>query len=204
MIGELSIDAFLEKLQSKAPTPGGGGASALAGAQGVCLGMMVGNLTTSKKKYEAFEPRLRVLMEKLEAIKRDFLFLAEEDERVFSALAKTYALPKEQRAEAMEPCLEEASLVPIRVMEKACEALQYLRELGEHGSRLALSDVGVGVQFLQTAISGAVMNVYINTRFMQDRERAAELNGMAGKLLDDGTHQVYEIYQKVEAELCGN
>ena len=47
--------AFLDALASKAPTPGGGGASALAGALGAALCTMVGNYTVGKKKYAGVE-----------------------------------------------------------------------------------------------------------------------------------------------------
>ena len=39
---------FVEVLASKAPVPGGGGASALVGAIGTALGNMVGSLTEEK------------------------------------------------------------------------------------------------------------------------------------------------------------
>ena len=45
-----SCQEFTEVLASRAPVPGGGGASALVGALGVALGEMVGNLTVGKKK----------------------------------------------------------------------------------------------------------------------------------------------------------
>lgn len=40
---------FVEVLASKAPVPGGGGASALVGAVGTALGNMVGSLTVGKR-----------------------------------------------------------------------------------------------------------------------------------------------------------
>ena len=46
-----SVKSFTEQLASKAPVPGGGGASALVGAIGVALGDMVGELTVGKQKY---------------------------------------------------------------------------------------------------------------------------------------------------------
>ena len=41
---------FVEVLASKAPVPGGGGASALVGAIGTALGNMVGSLTVGKEE----------------------------------------------------------------------------------------------------------------------------------------------------------
>ena len=55
MTEEKKICEYLEVLSSKAPVPGGGGASALAGALGNALGQMVVNLTVGKKKYAEFE-----------------------------------------------------------------------------------------------------------------------------------------------------
>ena len=49
MAEEQTIKEFLEVLSSREPVPGGGGASALAGALGAALGLMVGNLTVGKK-----------------------------------------------------------------------------------------------------------------------------------------------------------
>ena len=49
---------FVEVLSSKAPVPGGGGASALVGAVGTALGNMVGSLTVGKKKYADVEDEM--------------------------------------------------------------------------------------------------------------------------------------------------
>ena len=49
---------FVEVLASKAPVPGGGGASALVGAVGTALGNMVGSLTVGKKKYADVEEEI--------------------------------------------------------------------------------------------------------------------------------------------------
>ncbi|MBR5065115.1 MAG: cyclodeaminase/cyclohydrolase family protein, partial [Oscillospiraceae bacterium] len=48
---DITIKDFVSELSSKAPVPGGGGASALAGALGAALGNMVCSLTVGKKKY---------------------------------------------------------------------------------------------------------------------------------------------------------
>ena len=68
---------------------------------------------------------------------------------------------------------------------------------------MAVSDVGVGVQFARTALLGAVMNVYINTRSMKNRQKAEELNGEAERLAKEGTLQADRIYENVLKKLRG-
>ncbi|MBQ9633202.1 MAG: cyclodeaminase/cyclohydrolase family protein, partial [Lachnospiraceae bacterium] len=51
----IPVNEFVDKLGSGAPTPGGGGASALVGALGIALGNMVAHLTIGKKRYASVE-----------------------------------------------------------------------------------------------------------------------------------------------------
>ena len=74
MVEQKTIEGFLEVLSSKEPVPGGGGASALAGALGNALGQMVANLTIGKKKYADVEAEIKELlgrMQKLQAASCD-------------------------------------------------------------------------------------------------------------------------------------
>lgn len=207
MIKEMVTGEFLEELSSKKPTPGGGGAAALGGAAGAALGQMVINLTLGKKKYADVEEEMKALLEKLEVLKAEFLHLADEDARVFAPLAAAYGLPgttdeeKKYKAEVLEGHLLTASLVPIQVMEDALKAIDIMDILADKGSRMAVSDVGVGVQFIRTALTGAVMNVWINTKSMKNREKAEELNGYADEMMQKGTALADAVYRKVEDAL---
>lgn len=209
MVEQFVIQEFLGALSSKKPVPGGGGASALAGAMGNALGQMVANLTVGKKRYADVEEEIRALLERMEGIQKDFLKLADRDEEVFAPLAAAYSLPtgteeeKARKDSVMEERLLEASLVPVEIMEKAVEMLDILDILAVKGSRMAVSDVGVGVQFIRTGLLGAVMNVYINTKSMKNRAKAQELNTKAGQLVAQGTAQADRIYGVVLAGLKG-
>jgi formiminotetrahydrofolate cyclodeaminase len=207
MIKDLTVSGFLEELSSKRPTPGGGGAAALGGAQGVALGEMVVNLTLGKKKYADVEDEMQLLLVKLEGMRAEFLRLADEDARVFAPLAAAYGLPsgteeeKKHKEEVLEIHLLAASLVPKAVMEQAVEAIKIMDILAHKGSRLAVSDVGVGVSFLRSALLGAKMNVSINTKFMKRRETAEQLDQEACMLAETGMKLSDEIYANVEAAL---
>ena len=207
MIESMTIQEFLDVLSSKEPVPGGGGASALAGALGNALGQMVSNLTIGKKKYAQVEDEIKELAERMKGIQGQFTQLADQDAKVFAPLAKCYSLPsgteeeKAYKAEVMEARLLDASLVPMEIMEKAAEMLEIMDILADKGSRMAVSDVGVGVQFIRTALLGAVMNVYINTKSMKNREKAEEMNEKAERLIREGTEAADRIYQKVLGQL---
>ena len=207
MVESMTIQEFLDVLSSKEPVPGGGGAAALAGALGNALGQMVANLTIGKKKYAQVEDEIKELAERMKGIQGQFTALADQDAKVFAPLAKCYSLPsgteeeKAYKAEVMEARLLDASLVPMEIMEKASEMLEIMDILADKGSRMAVSDVGVGVQFIRTALLGAVMNVYINTKSMKNREKAEEMNEKAERLIKEGTEAADRIYQKVLEQL---
>lgn len=207
MTEEKKICEYLEVLSSKAPVPGGGGASALAGALGNALGQMVVNLTVGKKKYAEVEEEMQEYLEHLKNMQQEFLHLSDRDAEVFAPLAECYRLPsatleeKEHKETVMEEKLLDASMVPVEIMEKALELLEILDVLADKGSRMAVSDVGVAVQFTRTALLGAVMNVYINTKSMKNREKAEEINQNAKRMIKIGTSQADEIYEKVLEQL---
>lgn len=203
MMLEQKTTEFLEELSSSRPVPGGGGASAAVGAFASSLGMMVANLTIGKKKYKEVEGEIQDICEQLERLREELVALTDEDAKAFEPLAKAYRLPKEteaQRAEkekVMEEALYEASVVPLRIMKTVFCVLEYLEVLGEKGSRLAVSDVGVAALFARAALEGASLNVYINTGLMKDRERAEILNKESDELIAEAAGLQEEIYADV-------
>ena len=99
MIRNETIEGFLARLASKAPTPGGGGAGALSGAVGCALGRMVAQLTIGRKKYAEAEETVIRLDERLGGLQENFLSLADRDEEVFGRFMEALGLPKESEEE---------------------------------------------------------------------------------------------------------
>jgi len=190
---------FVEALASKAPVPGGGGASALVGAVGIALGNMVGNLTVGKKKYADVEADVIALMEKASALQSELLRLVDEDAVVFEPLSKAYGIPKDDpnRDDIMEKCLKDAAGVPMRIMRLTCEAIGLHREFADKGSALAVSDAGTGVVFCWAAMYGAALNVKVNTKYMKDREYADKLDAEVSELMDKYWKIADEVYEDV-------
>ncbi len=199
----MKIEEFTKVLASKEPVPGGGGASALVGALGMALGSMVGSLTVGKKKYKEVEAEIQEQMQKAEQLQIELLSLIDKDAEAFEPLSKAYGLPKNTEEElmyrnkVMEEALLKASLVPLDIMEMILEAISMLEIMAQKGSRIAISDAGVGVQFCRAALLGASMNVFINTKLMKNREKAEELNQRCDQLIEVGIKRADAIFELV-------
>ena len=202
-----SCEEFVDVLASKEPIPGGGGAAALVGAIGMALGNMVGSLTLGKKKYADVQDDIIALKVKADALQAALLVLVRRDAEVFEPLSKAYGLPKEtdadkiEKARVMEAALKEACSVPMNIMEKCCEAINLHKEFAAKGTSIAISDVGVGVAFCRSALLGASLNVFINTKVMTDKAYAGEINERADAMLAKYTMLADEIYRDVDSRL---
>ncbi|MCL2222442.1 MAG: cyclodeaminase/cyclohydrolase family protein [Oscillospiraceae bacterium] len=198
-----SITEFTTELASKAAVPGGGGASALVAAVGMALGSMVGSLTIGKKKYADVEDEIKTLMEKAQALQTEFLRLVDEDAVVFEPLSKAYGIPKDDptRETVMEDALKLATSVPLDIMRLSARAIELLDEFAKKGSRLALSDAGVGAAFCKAAIEGASLNVFINTKYMTNRDYAKSIEAEAEAILAKYCKVADEILSNVTSEL---
>jgi len=203
----LPCTEFVEVLASKAPVPGGGGASALVAAIGTALGNMVGSLTVGKKKYADVEEEMQVLKAKCDELQSQLLKLVEQDAECFEPLSKAYGLPanteaeKAEKGKVMEEALKVACTVPVEIMEACCESIDIIAEFAAKGSVLAISDAGVGVAFCKAALKGASLNVYINTKAMKNRTYADELNAKCDAMLDTYPKKADEIFDSVLTRL---
>ncbi len=207
MLIEKSCKDFVEVLASKEPVPGGGGAAALVGAIGMALGNMVGNLTVGKKKYKDVESEVYAIMEKATKLQQDLLSMVDGDAEVFGEVAKVYQMPKgtpEEKAareQAMEKALKQACSVPMDIIRTALEAIKLQARLGEIGSIMALSDVGVGVLCLKAALISGKLNVIINLNGIKDESFVVKVSKEMDALVEEGIKIADETYAKVEQRL---
>ncbi|MBE7058579.1 MAG: cyclodeaminase/cyclohydrolase family protein [Ruminococcaceae bacterium] len=202
-MNDLTINQFLESLSSEAPVPGGGGASALMGGLSAALCSMVASLTTGKKKYAEYQSDIERMLTDTAQLRSDMQVLIEKDAEVFEPLSKAYSIPKDDpnRAEILEEALRVACSAPLEIMKTACKIVPVLEELTVKGSKIALSDVGVAAVACQAAIQGGVLNVYINTKLMQDREYAKKINNEAEQICKEFIGRCEKVYKLVETHL---
>jgi formiminotetrahydrofolate cyclodeaminase len=202
-----TIADFIELLASKAPVPGGGGASALVGAIGMALGNMVGALTLGKKKYAGVEADILNAQERTAKLRKELLLLIDKDAESFEPLSKVYALPsgsdeeKARKVQLMEKCLCDACLVPLEIMKKCGEGIKLCEEFAAKGSKYALSDAGAAVIFCKAALTSASLNIYINTKAMQDGLYAKKLNNESDALLAEYEDRANKLLKRVKEQL---
>ena len=198
---QASCTEFVTVLASNAPVPGGGGASALVGAIGTALGNMVGSLTVGKKKYADVEEEIVALKAKCDKLQAELLEQIELDAKGFEPLSKAYGIPKDNpdRDRILEDATVVACRVPVRIMELCCESLEAIKVFAEKGSRLAVSDAGCGAVCVKAALQAASLNVFINTKTLQNRELAEEMNKKCLGMLDKYCAMADEIFDTVKA-----
>lgn len=183
-LSEKSCIDFSDVLASNAPVPGGGGAAALAGALGVALCSMVGNITKGKKKYENYIPDYERMLNRAEEIRRNLLSLIDEDAKAFEPLQKAYSIPKDdpKREEVMVKVSVDACRAPLDMMKNICDAIELLEEMYEKGSVLLVSDIGCGASLCRAALESASMNIFINTKSLP-AEISKEIDDEADHML---------------------
>ena len=198
---------FIEALASKEPTPGGGGASAYAGALASALASMVGNLTVGKKKYAAVEERVQAELLALEATRLRLLELIDGDAAAFAPLAAAYGMARDtdeaaaaQRA-ALQVALVDACEVPLEIMRQCVQVIESCVFMAKHGSVLALSDAGAAVVLAKAALLSASLNVRINIGSMADKARAKAYRDQMEDLIAAGGTLADDVYAGVVERL---
>lgn len=198
-----NIDEYVKELGSKAPVPGGGGASAVAGALSAALAGMVCNLTVGKKSYIAVEDDVKRILEDMNKHMESFIRLSDKDAEVFYPLSQAYGFKpqndeeKKLHEENMEKLLFNAAMVPLDIMKEAYSMLGAIDFLSKKGSKLAVSDAGVAVSMLRSAVCGAMMNVVINVKYMKNRIKAQNILDEASELLENTMNKADIIYREV-------
>ncbi len=187
-LASASVRAFVERLGSRTPAPGGGSASALIAAMGAALGAMVGWMTYGKRKFEAQDPVMRRLIPPLHEGMKSLLPLIDRDTRAFDAYLAAVGMPKgtnearSARHAAIQEGLKAAVQVPLEVMRTADRCWEAMTEMAAHGNPASRSDLEVGAKALETGIWGAFRNVAINLPGIEDEAFRRSTNDEAEAL----------------------
>lgn len=204
---DLTITDFMQTLGSDAPAPGGGSASALAGATGVSLLKMVTELTIGKKKYAEFESEMIEVRDKAQVLQHQLLVAIDEDTESFNEVSAVFAMPKEtdedkvKRSQAMQKALKNATITPFNVMTVLSDVLTLTSRAVGKSNTNASSDLGVAAVQVKAALQGAWLNVLINLGGIKDEQFVAEYKEKGHILLTKGCQLADTIFEEIEKSL---
>lgn len=176
----LSCRDFCDQLSIDTPAPGGGSASALAGALSSALVAMVANLTVKNRDYRANWEEMRSVAPRAQEIKENLLAAIDDDTRAFNNW-----MDAARSGGDVQAAVREAIEVPFRVLELARETVDLAGTVAERGMQASLSDSGVAASAARTAAEGACMNVLINLGEISDSTYRESARSGALRLLEE-------------------
>jgi formiminotetrahydrofolate cyclodeaminase len=174
MYPELTLQAFLTRLASADPEPGGGAAAALAGATAAALVSMVANLTIGKSQFSAVEPAMRDALTRAEALRETLLSAVDRDSEAFRNVMRAYGLPratddeKTARRTAIQNALRAAAQEPAHVVSKCRDVAELSIIVAEGGNPNVRSDAIVAAVLAEAGATSAACNVEINVKMITD------------------------------------
>ena len=204
---DLDIKKYMENLASNLPAPGGGSASALSGAQGISLVMMVAELTVGKEKYSEWEEHCQKAIRDGVIIQTNFLKAIDDDTDAYNKVGAAFKLPKNTdeekavRSRAIQDATILATQIPLRTMEISLDALKVAECLIGKSNPNCASDIGVGALNIKAALMGAWLNVKINLPGIKDETLRNELLEKGQSILEAGNKIADKCYEIVEEEL---
>jgi formiminotetrahydrofolate cyclodeaminase len=177
---DLSLEAYLEKLASDAPVPGGGSVSAYAGALGMGLTQMVARIALKRKPKAGLTPeqkfqddanrkRMEEIIHSLEKTRADAMQVVDLDPKVYDEVMACYkdGVGPEKLEDALQNAFRlQADLALILVMAKEWNTHMKTLVKGAVANDLIVSD-----GLLAAAFEGAFHTAHINVVYMKKPER---------------------------------
>jgi len=201
------IDDFFNEVASASPAPGGGSVAAAAAALGAALTAMVSRLTVSKKKYKSVHDEINPVLNQAESLRKELTELIVKDKEAFDRVMAVFKLPKDTeqdvkaRAVAIEEANKGASLVPLKVAEKALEVISLAKVVAEKGNVNSITDAGVAALMAKAGMDGAILNVRINLSGLEDKDFAGKLTSEIESYSNKGEAVAEEVRRIVETKL---
>jgi len=186
---ELTVAAFVERLASAEPVPGGGSASAVAAAIAAGLVAMVASLSIGRPRYVDHEAVLIATKDEATGLADRCLALADDDADAYAGYAAAMKLPRERPEEqevrrvALQAAARAASLVPLSALEACRDIVAAAERLAGRSNVNAASDLAVASLLAEAAARGAGANVLVNLPATGDEGFAAELGERVDILL---------------------
>ncbi len=204
-LASLTVRNFVELVGARTSAPGGGSVSALSASLGAALGTMVGWMTFGNKKFEHLDKTMRSLIAPLNSIMLELIPMIDADTDAFNDYMIAMKLPKKTdaeknlRNEKMQEGLKKAITVPLNVMKTADKCWNYLMDVAKHGNIASKSDLEVGAKCIETGIWGAMKNVEINLKQIDDKKYYKEVSQEADTLMKRASEMCTKVIKEINS-----
>ncbi len=170
---ELPVAAFLDRLASNAPTPGGGAVAALVGATAAALGRMACAFTLGNPRFVEVQSRVEALTLRLERSEALLRRLVDEDAAAYEALRAAFKILKSDpaREKRIQTAAETAAATPLETLTFARAVRGDLAALAPLANPNLRSDVEVGLHLAEAAMRAAAINVRVNLPLLSAEAR---------------------------------
>jgi formiminotetrahydrofolate cyclodeaminase len=202
-LAQLTLAEFSERLASEDPVPGGGSASAVAGALAASLLCMVARLSLGRPKYEQYRQGNEAALDAAESARRRLLELADADARAYGRYTIARQMPRDTeeqqriRTLASQAAAREASDVPLAVVRECAALLEMIEAVAGRSNVNAASDLEVGARLAMAGGRGAAANALINLPQVGDERYAGVVTAELGGLLQDMERDLANVTQRV-------
>lgn len=192
MFVDLSLKDFLKETASNSPAPGGGSVSALAGALGAALTLMVTNLTADSEE-------IALLRKDGEKLLSDLEEYIDADTVAFTKVMASYKLPKATdeekalRSSAIQSALKEAAVLPMTVAGVCVEGMRLAYKALDIGNVNASSDASSAGRLFYAGMWCAIYNVRINIALIKDADFVSDMRKKTEAVLADGEKLIAEL-----------
>lgn len=205
---DYKIEDFLNELSSDAPSPGGGSTAALVLALSAGLNSMVYSLTIGKKVYEDLKDdekeKMLILQEEAKKIIIEAQEFMEKDREDFLALMNSYKLPKNNdeeiklRKDKIKDFTIKAMETPLQLAEKCIKFYDNIEFAIRYGNKNLISDAGVALSLLHSAIESAIINVKVNLNFLREEEFVSNIEEKCTDILSNSYIRKTKLMNEVE------
>ncbi len=181
---DLPARELLARFASADPTPGGGSASALAGALAASLVAMVCAMGKTRSGAPAERDQLDATGRRVREAGEKLRRLVDDDSAAYDAVVAAYRLPrttedeKAARRQAVSRAMARATDVPSQTAQACLEVMRAAAEAATHGNPNALSDARTAGALAWGGLLGAVENVRINLGPQAEAAALAELDAL--------------------------
>ncbi|MGY8919087.1 MAG: glutamate formimidoyltransferase [Flavobacteriales bacterium] len=206
-LAKMNLIDFANKTSSESPAPGGGSISAYCGALGAALSTMVANLSANKRGWDDKWEFYSNCGEQSLGYQNKLVSLVDEDTLAFNKIMAAISLPKDSseqkkiRSKALQNATKYAIEVPFQIMQTAFACLESIKCMAEFGNPNSISDAGVAVLCIRTAVMGAFLNVRINCKDLNDDKFVSQILEKGRVIVEETNKIESEILSLVDIEL---